>query len=109
MNGYPTGTNAATGLPWSPATDGLRNLAGRLDHDGRVTLWATTSTISGNGDTGAEPNQLVAIRDTLKSSDATAAAQETFVTLRSAGFGEVLRGNSFTPDRDADDHDHDHH
>ena len=24
--GYPTGLNAATGLPWSPTTDGLRNI-----------------------------------------------------------------------------------
>lgn len=28
--GYPAGTNAATGLPWSPATDGLRNITGHL-------------------------------------------------------------------------------
>ena len=29
VNGYPTGNNSATGLPWSPGTDGLRNLTGR--------------------------------------------------------------------------------
>nr|WP_199038994.1 hypothetical protein [Dyella sp. ASV24] len=109
VSGYPTGTNAATDLPWSPATDGLRNLVGRVDRDGRVTIWATTSTVSGNGDTGADPNQLVAIRDTLKNSNATVAAQEKFVTLRTANFAEVLRGISFTPDQDPDDHHHDHH
>ncbi|HEX4704464.1 MAG TPA: hypothetical protein VH352_20220, partial [Pseudonocardiaceae bacterium] len=27
--GYPQGVNAVTGLPWAPATDGLRNLTGR--------------------------------------------------------------------------------
>ncbi len=26
---YPSGINAATGLPWAPVTDGLRNIAGR--------------------------------------------------------------------------------
>ena len=109
VSGYPSGTNAATGLPWSPATDGLRNLVGRLDRDGRVTLWATTSTVSGNGDSGADPNRLVAIRDVLSNSSTTVAAQETFVTLRTANFAEVLRGISFTPDQSPDDHGHDHH
>jgi hypothetical protein len=58
---YPTGNNPATNLPWSPATDGLRNLVGRLNHDGTVTIWAITSTVSGSGDQGADPNKLVAI------------------------------------------------
>jgi hypothetical protein len=109
VSGYPTGTNTATDLLWSPATDGLRNLVGQVDHDGRVTLWAITSTVSGNGDVGADPNRLVAIRDTLKNSDATVAAKESFVTLRTANFAEVLRGVSFTPDQDSDGRDHDHH
>src|SRR5262249_20927359 len=58
--GYPTGNNSAStnklfpnGLPWSPATDGLRNITGRVNWDGTVTIWAITSTISGNGDQGA--------------------------------------------------------
>lgn len=98
VSGYPIGTNAATQLPWSPAADGLRQLTGRVDEDGKVTLWAITSTISGNGDTGADPNKLVAIRDELSNTTAAGAANEQFVTLRSARFGEVLRGVSFTPD-----------
>jgi len=97
VKGYPTGNNPATGLPWSPATDGLRQITGRVDEDGKVTLWAVTSTISGNGDTGADPDKLVAIRDELSNTTAAGAANERFVTLRSAGFGEVLRGVSFTP------------
>ena len=28
VNGYPTGNNPATGMPWSPGTDGLRNITG---------------------------------------------------------------------------------
>jgi hypothetical protein len=41
---------------WSPATDGLRNLAGRVHRDGTVTIWPITSTVSGSGDRGADPN-----------------------------------------------------
>ncbi len=93
--GYPTGDNAATGLPWAPGTDGLRNITGRVNPDGTVTIWAVTSTVSGNGDQGADPNKLLAITD---SPSATApGAGEQFVTVRSAGYGEVLRGVSFTP------------
>lgn len=93
--GYPTGDNAATGLPWAPGTDGLRNLTGRVNRDGSATIWALTSTVSGSGDQGADPNKLVAIRDRL---DATApAAWERFHTLRTARSGEVLRGVSLTP------------
>jgi hypothetical protein len=100
VRNYPTGTNTATNLPWAPATDGLRQITGRVDDDGKVTIWAVTSTISGNGDTGADPDKLVAIRDELSNATATGAANEHFVTLRSAKFGEVLRGVSFTPDSD---------
>ncbi|MFP6562771.1 hypothetical protein WJ542_31395 [Paraburkholderia sp. B3] len=95
--GYPTSTNAATGLPWAPATDGLRNLTGHVDHDGTVTIWAITSTTSGNGDTGADPNRLVAIRDVLSKTSTSGTSQEHFVTLRTAGFGEVLRGVQLAP------------
>lgn len=99
VSGYPTGTNKATGLPWSPATDGLRNLTGKVFGD-EVAIWATTSTVSGNGDTGADPNKLVLIIDSLKNTDPAVAAAETFYDLRDAAFGEVLRGVEFTPGRE---------
>jgi hypothetical protein len=92
--GYPTGNNPATGLPWAPATDGLRNITGRVNRDGTVTIWAVTSTVSGNGDQGADPNKLVAVTDDLA---AVTPPAESFTTVRAAGFGEVLRGVSFTP------------
>jgi hypothetical protein len=95
--GYPTGTNAGTGLPWSPATDGLRNITGSVDAFGLVTIWAITSTVSGNGDTGADPNRLVVITDWKSNTDLRVAAKEPFLKLRSAQFAEVLRGVSFTP------------
>jgi hypothetical protein len=95
VSGYPTGNNAATGLPWSPATDGLRNINGQINGDGTVTIWAITSTVSGNGDQGADPNKLVVVTDALTAT--TLPTTESFNTLRTAGFGEVLRGVSFTP------------
>jgi hypothetical protein len=95
VRGYPAGDNSATGLPWAPATDGLRNLTGQVNRNGTVTIWAITSTVSGSGDQGADPNKLVEITDPL---NATApASSESFRTVRAAGFGEVLRGVSFTP------------
>jgi hypothetical protein len=99
--GYPTGNNGdgsggtTTGLPWAPATDGLRNITGRVNADGSVTVWAVTSTVSGNGDQGADPNKLVSITDDPTAM--TLPAAESFATVDSAGFGEVLRGVSFTP------------
>lgn len=115
--GYPTGLNPGSadtsnpgGLPWSPATDGLRNITGRVYPDGTVAIWAITSTVSGSGDQGADPNRLVVVLDKLSAASASQVTNETFFTLRTAEFGEVLRGVSFTPgtqtgdgDRDRDD------
>jgi len=76
--GYPAGDNAATGLPWAPATDGLRNITGRVNPNGTATIWAVTSTVSGGGDQGADPNKVVAITDNL---GAQALPAESFRTL----------------------------
>ena len=95
--GFPAGNNPATGLPWAPATDGLRNITGTMNGDGTATIYAITSTVSGNGDQGADPNKLVAITDSLAAAGPTAPSGESFVTLRSANNLEVLRGVSFTP------------
>jgi hypothetical protein len=95
VRSYPAGGNPATGLPWAPATDGLRNITGRVSPDGTVTIWGITSTVSGDGDQGADPNKLVAITDRLAAT--TLPRGESFATLRTAGYGEALRGLSFTP------------
>ncbi len=94
--GYPIGDNAANkNLPWAPATDGLRNIAGRVNRDGSVTIWAVTSTVSGSGDQGADPNRLVAITDTPS---ATAPATgEAFRTVMAPRYARVVRGVSLTP------------
>jgi hypothetical protein len=92
--GYPTGTNSVTGLPWSPATDGLRNLTGRVNRGGTARIWGITKTVSGSGDQGADPDKLVAITDQV---GAISPGAETFRTLRTASAGEVLRGVVLAP------------
>ena len=89
--GYPTSLN--------PATGGCRNITGQDNHDGTVTIYAITSTISANGDTGADPNKLVKVTDRL--SDTTLPTGQYglghFTTIRSARAREVLRGVAFAP------------
>ena len=81
----------------NPATDGLRNIAGKVNGDGTVTIWAVTSTVSSNGDQGADPNQLVSIADVLANTTASGAASEKFTIVRTANVGEVLRGVCLAP------------
>src|SRR6201996_3884997 len=97
---YPKGNNAATGLPWAPATDGLRNITGAVRPDGLAAIWAVTSTISGNGDVGADPNKVVVVVDRVASTDATKGPVTSFIDVDDAQFGEVLRGVAFTPGSD---------
>jgi hypothetical protein len=94
----------------NPATGGCRNIAGRHNDDGTVTIYAVTSTISANGDQGADPNQLVKVTDLLRATTLPAPNQHNgwedrlghFVTIRSAKAGEVFRGVAFAP-KDHDD------
>jgi hypothetical protein len=94
-----------------PATDGCRNIAGRVNDNGTVTVYAVTSTISASGDQGADPNKLVKVTDLLKATTLPAAGGNQdhddslgkFVTIRSAKAGEVLRGIAFTPSDHRDD------
>jgi uncharacterized protein (TIGR03437 family) len=89
ISNYPAALN--------PVTDGLRNIAGKVNSDGTVTIWGITSTVSTNGDQGADPNQLVSVTDLLANTDPAVAAKEPFTILRTANAGEVLRGVSLTP------------
>ena len=95
VRGYPTGDQRRDRPAVGPATDGLRNITGRVNPDGTVTIWAVTSTVSGGGDQGADPNKLVAVTDQL---GATALpSQESFRTVVPALYDQVVRGVSFTP------------
>lgn len=82
----------------NPATDGCRNITGKVNRDGTVELYAITSTVSANGDTGADPNKLVKVTDILSASTPpTGPFIGRFFTLRSAWPGEVFRGIAFAP------------
>ena len=89
----------------SPATDGCRNITGRVNGNGTVVIYAVTSTISASGDQGADPNKLVKVTDLLKATTLPASGGlGKFVTIRSANAGEVLRGIAFAPrDQGVDD------
>jgi hypothetical protein len=104
------------GIPYSvpnypaalnPATGGCRNLTGRVRGDGTAEIFAVTSTISANGDQGADPNKLVKVTDRLRATTLPQGhgddAIGRFVTIRSAQAGEVLRGVAFAPSDDGDD------
>jgi hypothetical protein len=97
-----------------PATGGCRNITGRHNGDGTVSIYAVTSTISANGDTGADPNKLVKVTDRV--SDTTLPAGDGdndrddaighFVTIRWAQAGEVFRGVAFAPNSHDQGDDH---
>jgi uncharacterized protein (TIGR03437 family) len=81
----------------NPATDGLRNITGKVNADGTATIWGVTSTVSANGDQGADPNKLVMITDVLANTTASASSNEQFTVVKSAAAGEVLRGVALAP------------
>lgn len=81
--------------------EGLRNIDGVNNGDGTATIYGITSTAAGSGgatlnDEGADPNQLVSIRDNLA---ATTLPSESFTVLETAAYGDVLRGVAFVPQR----------
>jgi hypothetical protein len=73
-------------------TIGLRNLTGRVNGDGTVTLWATTSTSSTSGDNGADPNQVVEITDQIAETQSGRVEDESFKTVAGPVYGTVFRG-----------------
>jgi hypothetical protein len=82
-----------------PATGGCRNIAGVDNRDGTATIYAITSTISQNGDNGADPNKLVKVTDVINATQAaTNGYLDKFVTIRSAGAGEAFRGVARAPE-----------
>ena len=87
------GTGSLAGDSLTTDVDGLRNLTGKVNANGTVTLYAVTSTIGSNlGDAGADPNQVVAITDTLGDTSASQASGENFSVLDTAALGQVYRG-----------------
>jgi hypothetical protein len=83
-----------------PATGGCRNITGQNNNDGTVTIFAITSTISTNGDNGADPNKLVKVTDRLSATTLPTTGKDglgRFTTVRSAQAGEVFRGIALAP------------
>jgi hypothetical protein len=84
-----------------PATGGCRNIIGIVNRDGTATIYAITSTISNNGDNGADPNKLVKVTDLISATQpATSGHLDNFVTIRSARAGEAFRGIALAPEDD---------
>ena len=82
--------------PWPTITTiGLRNLTGVLNHDGTVTLFATTSTASASGDNGADPNKVVKITDKLSATHANQVTNEAFSVVVGPTYGTVYRGVAY--------------
>jgi hypothetical protein len=105
---YPTVLN--------PATDGCRNITGKVNHNGTVNIYAVTSTISSSGDQGADPNKLVKVTDLLTATTLPLPKKDNdndrddsmghFFTLRTANAGEVFRGIALAPgERESEDRD----
>ena len=80
-------------------------MTGRVNPDGTVTIWAITSTISNNGDQGADPNKLVKVTDVLSATTLPSGnganvpgySLGRFQTIRAAQAGEIFRGIAFAP------------
>jgi hypothetical protein len=107
------------GIPYSvanypaalnPATSGCRNITGQVNGDGTADIYAVTSTISTNADVGADPNKLMKVTDLVRATTLPTSNENhngnaplgTFVTLRSAQAGEILRGVAFAPHGEGD-------
>jgi len=85
-------TYTVPGWDYEETTVGLRNLTGDVNKNGTVTLWATTSTTSGSGDNGADPNEIVEITDSLSAMSLPA---ETFSVFDGPQFGVRYGGVAF--------------
>ena len=83
------------GLSWNVQQDGLRNITGKQNADGSFTIYATTSTISndGNHDLGADPNEIVSINV----GDNSTAANTAFSVVEVAQAGTRLGGVAMAP------------
>jgi hypothetical protein len=93
-----SGTGALAGDRLTTTVDGLRNLAGKVNANGTVTLYAATSTEgSVLGDAGADPNQIVSITDKLSATSAGQVTGENFNVLDTAALGQVYRGVTVAP------------
>jgi len=95
VKGYPASLN--------PATDGLRNITGRVNGDGTVTIYGATSTVSALADQGGDPNEIVAVTDQLSATHLP--TSEAFKIVVPPAYGTVYRGVSMAPTKCTDTFD----
>ena len=108
-------STAVEGYPVPTFTYGIRNIAGKHNGDGTVTIYAITAQYSSISGGEPDPTRLVAVRDEVKNHSLPAARNSSdsdwddwfrapldqFVTLKRSKAGEVLRGVALAPeDRD---------
>lgn len=105
------------GYPVPTYTTGLRNLTGKVNDDGTVTIYAITAQTSAISGGEPDPTRLVAITDRLAATSLPLhdhdgdgfdrdhdpdrdndALLESFVTLQASRSGEVFRGVAFAPE-----------
>jgi hypothetical protein len=86
-------TYSVPGWNFGETTIGLRNLTGEVNANGTVTLFATTSTSSGSGDNGADPNEIVKITDVL--GDTSLPTSESFSVFDGPQAGLRFGGVAF--------------
>jgi hypothetical protein len=91
-----SGTNSGVAGTWPTVTSaGLRDITGRVNADGTVTLWGVTSTRSASTDNGADPNEIVEITDTL--SDLVLPTTESFSVYDGPQYGVRYGGVALAP------------
>jgi hypothetical protein len=84
------------GYPVPTYTYGLRNMTGRVDEDGTVTIYAITSQYSTFSGGEPDPTNLVVVKDRIASKKLeTHHHLDHFETLQNSGYGHVFRGVAF--------------
>lgn len=92
-----SGTNGGvTGTVSGIKTAGLRDLTGKVNADGTVSLWAVTSTTGGYADAGASPNEIVGITDVLADTSALQVSGEDFSVFDGPQYGVRYGGVAFS-------------
>ena len=91
-----SGSNSGAAGTWPTVTSaGLRDITGRVNADGTVTLWGVTSTRSASTDNGADPNEIVEINDSL--SALTLPGTESFSVFDGPQYGVRYGGVALAP------------
>jgi hypothetical protein len=90
-------------------TTGLRNLTGRVNWDGTVTLYAITAQYSSESGGEPDPTKLVAVGDQISATSLPTGFRarflDNFVTLQQSKSGEVFRGVALAPCGFCESHD----